>query len=174
MRRAIGLAALIAATLAPSALVAQAVTTGVVGRPAPTDGNQIAGRDAGGLLRVPLVDASGNLSFNCASGCAGGGGSAPAPLTAASTTAAGTVTTGGTYQSALAASTTRKGCLLIDTGTAPLAVFLGAPGSATAATSIPIAAGGSLNCATAGGIVLSDQISLTSATTGAAYLVISQ
>jgi hypothetical protein len=97
-----------------------------------------------------------------------------APRRATSTTANGSVTTANTFQSALAASATRKGCTIYNTSAAVILMFLGAPGSATSAKSIPIPAGGGLSCTAAGGLVITDQISLTSATAGATFVVISQ
>lgn len=97
-----------------------------------------------------------------------------APIRASSTSTAGTVAVANTYQSALAASATRKGCAIYNTSAAVELVFLGAPGSATAATSIPVPAGGSFNCASFQGLVLTDQISITSATGAATFVVVSQ
>lgn len=98
-----------------------------------------------------------------------------APIRATSTSTAGSVATGNTYQSALAASASRKGCGVYNThASAVLLVFLGAPGSATAGTSIPLPAGGSFNCGSFQGLVLTDQISVTSSTQGATFVVVSQ
>lgn len=99
----------------------------------------------------------------------------------ASTSVAGTVVTSGTFQSVLAASPTRKGCYIVNKSTTTyLAVFLGAPGSATLGTSIMLKAaananedGGSMSCNTPG-LVVTDQISVTSGSNGSAFLAISQ
>lgn len=98
--------------------------------------------------------------------CAGG---------AASTQVAVTITTHGTFQSALAASLSRRGCLILNTTTADTVyVFFGATGSATTGNSIPLAPGQSVNCF-AGNIILTDNVAVTvSATDGAAVVVISQ
>jgi hypothetical protein len=102
--------------------------------------------------------------------CNFGGGT---PTTANSTTVNGAVQTANAFQSALAASPTRKGCLIVNTSTAVELVFLGAPASATAAKAIPLAAGQNFSCA-AGPVVVADQISITSATAGATFVVVSQ
>lgn len=98
-----------------------------------------------------------------------------APIRSTSTPASGTVATGNTFQSALAAAPARKGCAIYNThASAVLLVFLGSPGSASAATSIPVPAGGSFNCGSFQGLVLTDQISVTSSTQGATFVVVSQ
>lgn len=97
-----------------------------------------------------------------------------APIRAASTTVAGTVAVANTYQSALAANPARKGCAIYNTSANAELVFLGAPGSASAATSIPIPAGGSFNCGSFQGLVITDQISITSATVASTFVVVSQ
>lgn len=97
-----------------------------------------------------------------------------APIAATSTSTAGTIATANTYQSALSANSDRLGCALYNTSTAVELVFLGAPGGATAARSIPIPAGGSFNCGSFQGLVLTDQISITSATAAATFVVVSQ
>lgn len=96
------------------------------------------------------------------------------PQRATSTTTNGSVATANTFQSALAANANRKGCAVYNNSTATELVFLGAPGSATAANAIPVSAGGSFNCGSFQGIVLTDQVSITSATAGATFVVVSQ
>jgi len=96
------------------------------------------------------------------------------PQRATSTTTNSSVATANTYQSALAASATRKGCAIYNTSANAELLFLGAPGSATAANSIPLPAGGSFNCGSFQGIVLTDQISITSATVASTFVVVSQ
>ncbi len=102
----------------------------------------------------------------------GSAGGTPQPVT--SVTTAGTVAAANTYQSALAASATRKGCAIYNTSANVELIFLGAPGTATAATSIPIPAGGSFNCGSFQGIVITDQISITSATVSSTFVVVRQ
>lgn len=46
--------------------------------------------------------------------------------------------------------------------------------SASAANGIPLPAGGAFNCGGFQGIVLTDQVSITSATVGATFVVVSQ
>lgn len=90
-----------------------------------------------------------------------------------STPASGTITTANTFQSVLAPNTSRNGCLIQNTSAVTEYAFLGAPGSATTATSVQIPSGGSLSC-NSPGLVITDQISLTAGTTGAAFVVVSQ
>lgn len=97
-----------------------------------------------------------------------------APFRGTSTPVAGSVATANTFQSALAAAPARKGCAIYNTSAAVELVYLGAPGSATAAASIPVPAGGSFNCGSFQGLVLTDQISITSATAAATFVVVSQ
>jgi len=96
------------------------------------------------------------------------------PLRTTSTTTNGSVATANTFQSALAANSTRRGCAIYNNSTAAELIYLGAPGSATAANAIPLPAGGSFNCGGFQGIVLTDQVSITSATAGATFVVVSQ
>lgn len=117
-----------------------------------------AGR-AIGATAVITVDASGNYVVP-----------GVGVTTATSTQTAGTVATANTFQSVLAASSTRRGCLIVNTSAAVEYVFLGAPGSATIPSSFPLAAGQSFSCV-AGRIVVADQISMTSATAGASFVV---
>lgn len=117
---------------------------------------------ATGTFCVPAVDGSG-----CPSSIA------PAPLGAASTTTSGTITTANTYQSILAADSARKGCLVQNTSTATELLFIGAPGSATAANSFTLAAGGTFSCAS-GSIVVTDQLSMTSSTAGSTFVAVKQ
>jgi len=98
-----------------------------------------------------------------------------APIRSTSTTAPGTIASANTFQSALAAAPARKGCAIVNNhASAALLVYLGAPGAASAAASIPVPAGGQFNCGSFQGLVLTDQISVTSATAGATYVVVSQ
>ncbi|MFK4871660.1 hypothetical protein [Novosphingobium sp. ZW T3_23] len=98
-----------------------------------------------------------------------------APIRSTSTPTSGSVTTANTFQSALAANPARKGCGLFNTSaSATLLVFLGAPGSASAAASIPVGPGGAFNCGSFQGLVLTDQISVTSSTAGATFALVSQ
>lgn len=102
------------------------------------------------------------------------------PVGATSTVTNSTITTGNTYQSALASNTSRKGCLITNKSTNTELIFIGAPGSAATATSLILAAGtastdgGSFSCGLSQGVVITDQISITSATSTSAYNVISQ
>jgi hypothetical protein len=92
------------------------------------------------------------------------------PLGATSTDASGTVTTGTTYQTAIAASSTRKGCLIQNptTATEVLSVKVG-----TMAAPFTILAGGTFSCAS-GSIVVTDAITITAPTTGHAFSAVYQ
>lgn len=98
-----------------------------------------------------------------------------ASLGATSTAASGTVAAGGTFQSIIAASGSRLGCLIENptTATEPLYVFFGANGSATTGNSVSLAPGGSVACST-GLVVLQDNISVTAATTSHAFTAFRQ
>ncbi len=102
------------------------------------------------------------------------GTSGSLPQRATSTTTNGSVATANTFQSALASNATRKGCAIYNNSANAELIFLGAPGSATSANSIPLPAGGSFNCGSFQGIVLTDQISITSATAASTFVVVSQ
>jgi hypothetical protein len=96
------------------------------------------------------------------------------PVTATTTPTGSSVTTHLVFQQALAANSSRKGCLIANTSSDTELVYFGATGSATTTNSIPIAAGASINCAS-GLIVASDNIAITSkATDGATYVVNAQ
>lgn len=85
-----------------------------------------------------------------------------------------TVTTHGTFQSALASSGTRKGCMVQNTSADVEYVFFGATGSATTSNSFQLQSGQSLSCI-AGNTILTDNVAISSKTTdGATYVVSSQ
>ena len=90
------------------------------------------------------------------------------PLRAATVTSNGTIATAGTFQVALAASTARLGCNVFPTtsgGTITVSLGLGP----TAATAQAITYPGVFNCATPAGVVVSDQINVTSSTVNTAF-----
>ncbi len=108
---------------------------------------------------------------------------APPPTGVTTTPVGGTVTTHGTFQTALASSGTRKGCLVQNTSTDIEYVFFGANGSATTATSLALGAasvaggqGGAISCSVGGLNVATDNIAITSKTAdgSATYVVYSQ
>lgn len=84
-----------------------------------------------------------------------------------------TVTTGGTFQAAIASSTTRKGCTIQNTSALaePLFVYFGAIGSATTANSFSLASGASIQCATASLAVITSAVNVTAATTTHAFVI---
>lgn len=94
-----------------------------------------------------------------------------AGTTATSTDIGGTVTAGGTYQQILASSTTRRGCTVQNPvgATETLNVKVGA-----ATTVYTLTPGGTFGCSQPGGLVISDAISVTAATTGHAFTGTSQ
>lgn len=85
-----------------------------------------------------------------------------------------TSATAGTFVSALAASGTRKGCLVQNTSGSVMYVYLGLTASATIANSLQVSAGGSFGCTPPGGIVVQDNIAVASAGASAAYVVAAQ
>lgn len=96
------------------------------------------------------------------------------PVRSTSTTTNGSIAAANTFQSALAANANRKGCAIYNNSANAELIFLGAPGSATAANAIPLPAGGAFNCGSFQGIVLTDQISITSPTAGSTFVAVSQ
>ncbi len=123
--------------------------------------NQLSTDTHGGLRTVLQDSAGGSIDFSYG---------------VTSTSGSSTVTTGGTFQSALASNANRKGCLIQNPATATenLFVFFGATGSATTATSFSLPAGAAMSCATGAGFVLTDNVAITGATTGHAYILVSQ
>ena len=94
---------------------------------------------------------------------------------ASSTTTNGTTSaTANTFTSVLSANASRKGCTIVNTSAVTEQIYLGSPTNATLAQSTPLAAGGTFNCGTYQGVVLSDQISITSATASSPYVAIVQ
>lgn len=85
-----------------------------------------------------------------------------------------TSATAGTFVSALAASGTRRGCLLQNTSGSVMYVYLGATSSATISNSLQVSAGGSFGCMPPGGIVLQDNVAVASAGASATYVVAAQ
>lgn len=92
------------------------------------------------------------------------------PGGATSTDASGTVTVGGTYQSVIASSGARKGCLIQNPTTAsePLNVKF-----ASMAQPFTLAPGAAIGCQ-AGGIVITDAVTVTAATAGHAFAALAQ
>lgn len=103
-----------------------------------------------------------------------GGATITQPLGVTTTQTGSTVTTHAVFQAALAASATRKGCLIQNTSADIEYIFFGATASATTSNTLQVAAGGSISCVT-GGVVLQDNVAISSKTTdGATYVVTSQ
>ncbi len=98
------------------------------------------------------------------------------PLQKTSTNGSTTVTLGGTFQTLLAASATRDGCVIQNptTATEPLYVFVGITGSATTAAAYSLSPGATFNCANQNGMVITDNIAVTATTTSHAFVETNQ
>lgn len=81
-----------------------------------------------------------------------------------------TVATGGTFQSIIASSGTRKGCQVQYTGTGIGYVFFGPNGSATTTNSFQLGHNAYISCNVNGGLILTDNVSVTSATTSDTFV----
>lgn len=96
------------------------------------------------------------------------------PYGVTSTVTNGTLTTAGTFQSILAASTARNGCLIFNNNASDyILVFFGANGSATTSNSIKLLPGQFISCIS-GGVVLQDNVSATGQNNSDTYIVVSQ
>ena len=93
-----------------------------------------------------------------------------------SQTLAGTVTTGGTFQSLQVQNVGRKGCLVENppAATETLYVYFGPIAAATTANAVALSAGSSVSCQMPGYGTLGDQVSVTGATTGHAFIAFFQ
>lgn len=91
----------------------------------------------------------------------------------ASTVTSGAIAVTNTFQSVLAQSSLRKGCLVQNTSAAVMYLYLGTTANATLTNSFQLAAGASFNC-TVGGITVGDQISLTGTATTSTFVVARQ
>lgn len=98
---------------------------------------------------------------------------APAGVLSASTTrSSGNIATSNIFQTVLAQSNTRMGCMVSNNSTSPMQIDVGS--TPAAVTAVTLAAGARFSCATQAGLVINDQVSLASATSGSAYSVWSQ
>lgn len=159
MRRLIGIIAALAWLLVPPSLaqaqdIVSAQTVSVCGTPnnTPVVGNSYPiTQDTQGRLCTPPGGTSTSPSIT-------------QPVGATSTDASGTVTAGGTYQTIQAATATRKGCTVQNplTATETLNVRVGTT------TAFFLAPGSTFNCEV-GGIVVTDAIAVTAATTAHAF-----
>jgi len=95
---------------------------------------------------------------------------------ATTTQAAGTITTGGTFQTALAASTGRHGCLIQNQSSHVMFVYMGTLANATEAKSYQITALGGVKdtfpC-NQGPFVLTDAVNITTSANSDPYVVLS-
>jgi hypothetical protein len=87
------------------------------------------------------------------------------------TITSGTITTGNTYQTVLAASTARKGCIIQNRSGSAMRLYIGTAAAATDVKAIDIIAGEKFNCSLHG-VVMTDEISLTATSSGGAYVVV--
>lgn len=117
------------------------------------------------------ASAANPLPVNIVSGTGATVTTAPTALTTTETAVAPTATT---FSSLLAASATRKGCLVQNTGTTLGYVYFGATGSATTANAFQVAVGSAISCATQTGGVLTDNVAGTCASSTCAFIVGSQ
>lgn len=85
------------------------------------------------------------------------------PYGTVSSNLSGTIASTGIFQSIQAANSERKSCLIQNNGTNNMKVYFGPVASATASNSVVLAPSASVNC-TVGGIVLTDQVSITGTT----------
>jgi hypothetical protein len=136
---------------------------------AATSANQPTVNAAGSGSATSLITVQGNASGTPIPVVATGAG-------ATTTNGSSSITTGGTFQSALASNSSRKGCLIQNpvAATETLFVFLGATGSATTANSISLSPGSIFYCAGQTGVVATDNVAITAATTGHTYVEMSQ
>ena len=97
--------------------------------------------------------------------------STPTALTSTEVAVAPTATV---FSSLLAASSTRKGCLIQNTGTTLGYVYFGATGSATTSNTFQVTAGNAISCATQTGGVVTENVAGTCASSTCAFVVGSQ
>lgn len=102
------------------------------------------------------------------------GGSVTTTPSAVTTTEVAVAPTATVFSALLVTSTTRKGCLIQNTGTTLGYVYFGATASATTANSFQVAAAQAISCATQTGAVLTDNIAGTCASSTCAFIVGSQ
>lgn len=124
---------------------------------------------------IPLNDAVGQF-WSLATQADAGNNQRPVVVTTASQVfanapVAGSVTTGGTFQQALATSVAQNGCTIQNTSAGVLFVFVGGT-AASEAASFQVPAAGYFSC-NQGGSTLQNEIQVTSATTGATFVVVS-
>lgn len=131
-------------------------------------------RDAAGNERGQNVNANNAALVAIDQTTAGGNVVTTTVLTSTTTAVGSTITTGGTFQTALASSGSRKNCALQNTSVRLMYVFLGTLGSATLTNSFQISPGQFFYCAAPNGVVATDNINITTATTGDTYVLTNQ
>lgn len=93
-------------------------------------------------------------------------------ISVTTTQTGGTIATGATFQTALTANTGRKACLIQNTSSHIMDVFVGALADATAAKSIQVAAAGTFTC-NYGPAVLTGAINVTTSASSDTFVVLS-
>jgi len=93
-------------------------------------------------------------------------------LSASTTHSSGNVATSNAFQTALSGSTARLGCMISNTSTATEYIDVGSSPSMSTAVALP--AGAKFNCGAQAGVVINDQLNITSATAGSTYVVWAQ
>lgn len=91
-----------------------------------------------------------------------------APFTKTSRNVSSTIAVTNTFQSVLSETRGRASCMVQNNGSNSMYVYFGAIASATLANSVKLAAGQAVSC-TAGGVVLTDQVSITGTSADAYY-----
>jgi hypothetical protein len=88
------------------------------------------------------------------------------PTQRTSVSVSGTITTGNTFQDALGADGNRTGCAIQNTSTHTMYFYLGPKASATTGNSIQVSPNGIFNCSAWGPVALTDEVAITTSTTG--------
>lgn len=83
-----------------------------------------------------------------------------APFPKPSTNVSGTIAVTNTFQSVIASALGRASCSVQNNGSNAMYVFFGPIANATTSNSVKLSTGQSVSC-TAGGVVLTDQVSIT-------------
>ena len=82
---------------------------------------------------------------------------------------AGTITTGGSFQQVMGSNLGRHGCLIQNTSTHTLYVYMGLVASATTAKSFQVAAGATYDCSR-NGAVLTSPVAVSTSTTSDTFV----
>jgi hypothetical protein len=110
------------------------------------------------------LDVNGN-AVPVGAGCASG--------SVTTTVTNSTISVTNTFQQALAASSSRKSCLIQNTGTHVEFFYFGTIGSATISNAFQVNPGQTISCATPNGLVLTDAVNVAG-TSGDGYVAVNQ